>query len=182
MRLDPQHARRHGRPEADRENRPERDRHLPEDLARLAHADDELDPVDELDRLDPPIEDGEERALGTLGRRVLAGRERDVRRRPREPLAVGLGEAGEDRDRPDLVCGDHPASLSPRRGRDEDPRVRARVPALTRRCFAQAFLAFTVDVPWHLPTNPSFPLNDFVAAAYVSLAVKYSPVPPSGSM
>ena len=38
--------------EADREDRPERDRHLAEELAGVALADDALDAVDELDRLD----------------------------------------------------------------------------------------------------------------------------------
>ena len=92
VRLDPQHARRLGaRAEADREDRPERDRHLAEDVADLALADDARDPVDELDRLDAAVEDGEERPLAALVRRVLPGRERDVRRRAREPLPVGLG-------------------------------------------------------------------------------------------
>ena len=80
----------------------------------MALADDALDPVDELDRLDAALEHGEERALVALVRGVLARRERDVRRRAREPLALGLGEAGEDRDRADLLGGDHPASLSAR--------------------------------------------------------------------
>ena len=72
--LDPQDPRRLGRAEADREDRPERDRHLAEDVARAALADDALDPVDELDRLDAPVEHREERALGARVRRVLARR------------------------------------------------------------------------------------------------------------
>ena len=47
--------------------------------------------VDELDRLDRAVEHREERALAALVRGVLAGRERDVGRSAREPLAVGLG-------------------------------------------------------------------------------------------
>ena len=43
VRLDPHHARRLGGPEADREDGAERDRHLAEDVARLALADDALD-------------------------------------------------------------------------------------------------------------------------------------------
>ena len=87
-----------GGAEADREDGAEHDRHLAEDVAGVALADDALDPVDELDRLDPPVEHGEERALAALVRGVLAGRERDVGRRAREPLALGVGEPGEDRD------------------------------------------------------------------------------------
>ena len=75
VRLDPHDARRLRRAEADREHRPERDRHLAEDVARLALADDALDPVDELDRLDAALEHGEERPLVALVRRVLARRE-----------------------------------------------------------------------------------------------------------
>ena len=55
-----------------------------------ALADDARDPVDELDRLDAALEDGEERALVALVHRVLAGDEPDVRRGPREPLALDL--------------------------------------------------------------------------------------------
>ena len=54
----------------------------------LALADDPLDPVDELDRLDAALEHGEERALAALVRRVLARHEADVGRRPGKPLAV----------------------------------------------------------------------------------------------
>jgi hypothetical protein len=41
-------------------------------------------------------------------------------------------------------------------------------------------LALIVEVPLHLPTNDSVPVNDFFAGENVPLAVKYSPVPPSG--
>ena len=80
----------------------------------LALADHALDPVDELDRLDPAVEHREERPLAALVSCVLAGREGDVRRRPREPLTVCLAETCEDRDRTDLFGRDHRASLSAR--------------------------------------------------------------------
>ena len=67
----------------------ERDRHLPEDVARLPPADDALDPVDELDRLDAALEHREQRPLVALVHRVLAGREADVGRGAGEPLALG---------------------------------------------------------------------------------------------
>ena len=51
---------------------PSDDRHLAEDVARVALADDPLDPVDDLDRLDAPLEHGEQRALVALVRGVLA--------------------------------------------------------------------------------------------------------------
>ena len=47
VRLDPHHARGLRCAEPDREDRAERDRHLAEDVARLALADDALDPVDD---------------------------------------------------------------------------------------------------------------------------------------
>ena len=72
VRLDPEDPRALGRPEADREDGPERDRHLAEDVAGAPAADDPLDPVHELDRLDATVEEPEERALGAGVRRVLA--------------------------------------------------------------------------------------------------------------
>ena len=72
LRLDPQHARLLGRAEPDGEHGPQRQRHLAEDVPRLTRADDALDPVDELDRLDPTLEHGEKRALAALVHRVLA--------------------------------------------------------------------------------------------------------------
>ena len=66
----------------------------------------------------------------------------------------------------------------------EEPtgRVRGIAPHPVPSENGQAFLALIVEVPWHLPTNDSFPVNDFVAGEKVPFAVKYSPVPPSGGM
>ena len=114
VRLDPHDARLLGRPEPDREHRPERDRHLAEDVARTALADDALDPVDELDRLDAALEHGEERPLVALVRRVLARHEADVGRRAGEPLALRRAESREDRDAGDLVGRHHGAPAWPR--------------------------------------------------------------------
>ena len=112
VRLDAQDTRLLGGAEADREERPERDRHLAEEVADLALADYARDAVDELDRLDLAVEHREERAIGTLVGGVLARSERDVRRRAREPLPIRVGEPGEDRDRPDLLPRDHGSSLA----------------------------------------------------------------------
>ena len=46
----------------------------------------------------------------------------------------------------------------------------------------QAFLALIIEVPLHLPTNDSVPVNDFFAGEKVPFAMKCSPVPPSGGM
>ena len=73
--------------EADGEDRAEHDRDLAEDLAGIAHADDALDAVGLLDRLDAALEDGEQRTLAALRRGVLARGEADVGGGPREPLA-----------------------------------------------------------------------------------------------
>ena len=78
--LDPHDARRLRCPEPHREHRPEHDRHLSEDIARVTLAEDALDPVDEPDRLDATLEHGEQRALSALVRRVLARHEADIRR------------------------------------------------------------------------------------------------------
>ena len=92
-----------------------------EQIAGCIHdADDALDPVGELDRLDPPLDDREERTFGALVRGVLPRHEADVRRSPRQPLALLGAEPGEDRDRADLVPGDHAATL---------PRARLSRPA-----------------------------------------------------
>ena len=61
--LDAHDARTLARAEPHREHLAERDRHLAEDIAGLAFADHALDPVDELDGLDTPFEQAEERAL-----------------------------------------------------------------------------------------------------------------------
>lgn len=95
------------RPETDREHGSEHDRDLAEDVARMAFADDPPDPVDMLDRLDPAVEDGEERALGAFIRGVLARDERDVGRSPGEKLPLGRAERGKDGDAADLVRRDH---------------------------------------------------------------------------
>ena len=123
VRLDPHDARLLRRAEPDREHRPERDRHLAEDVPRAALADDALDPVDELDRLDATLEHGEERALAALVRRVLARHEADVGRGPGKPLAVGRLESREDRDPADLLRRHHAATLL-RRRRCWTPAVR----------------------------------------------------------
>ena len=97
-RLDAHHARRLGGPEPDREDRAECDRHLAEDVAGLALADDSLDAVDDLDDLDAPVDQAEQRPLGALLRRVFARGQRDVGRRACELGAVVLAELGEDGD------------------------------------------------------------------------------------
>ena len=107
VRLDPDHPRLLGGAKADREDRAERDRHLPEDLADVPLADDALDPVRELDRLDLALEQAEERALAALRRRVLARQEADVGGGAGEPLALGELESREDRDRSNVVRSDH---------------------------------------------------------------------------
>jgi len=113
VRLDPHDARLLGRPKADGEHGPERDRNLPEDVPRVALADDSLDPVDELDRLYPTLEHGEERALPTLVHRVLVRREADIGRYSGKPLAVTRIESREDGDLTDLIRRHHPCHRRP---------------------------------------------------------------------
>ena len=86
--VDPHHARGLRCTKAHREHRPEHERHLAEHVARVALAEDALDPLDEPDRLDATLEHGEERALIALVSREFAGREADVRRHARELLTL----------------------------------------------------------------------------------------------
>jgi hypothetical protein len=105
--LDPEDPRALGGAEAHGEDGSERDRHLAEDVAGAPRADDPLDPVHELHRLDPAVEQPEERSLRAGVRRVLARVERDVGRDACEPLALVELEPGEDRDGTDLLGRHH---------------------------------------------------------------------------
>jgi hypothetical protein len=107
-RRDSHHPRLLGRSKSDRKHRPERDRHLPEDVSREARADDALDPVNERNRLDATLEQAEERAFVTLVRGVFARSEADVRCGARQPVLIGCVEPREDRD-PAYLIGRHHA-------------------------------------------------------------------------
>ena len=100
MRLDPHDAGGLRRAEPHGEDRAEHDRHLAEDVPGETLADHARDPVDLLDRLDTALEQGEERALVALVRRVLARHEADVRRQPGKLLALGLVESRKELDCP----------------------------------------------------------------------------------
>ncbi len=92
VRVDPHQPCRLGRPKPHREDGPEHDRHLAEDVAGDPLANHPLDPVSRLDRLDAPVEHGENRPFVTLLRRVLAAGEAEIGRCTRELLALGRGE------------------------------------------------------------------------------------------
>jgi hypothetical protein len=96
-----------GGAEPDRVQRPQRDRNLPEDLAGHSLADDAVNAVDDLDRLDAAAEHAEERAFVALVRGVFAGNEADVRRGARKPVSIGLFQAREDLDPADVVGRHH---------------------------------------------------------------------------
>jgi hypothetical protein len=118
------------------QGRTTRDRHLAEHVPGAPLADDALDPVDELDRLDVPFEQPEERALAALVNRVLARREADVGRRAREPLALVGAEGRKDRHAGNLVGRHHErqrnsATCVAARRADLCPRARG---ARMRRC------------------------------------------------
>jgi len=115
VRFDAHDARRLRSAEPDREHRPEHHRHLPEDVAGNARADDALDAVDELDRLDAAFEHGKQRALATFVRGVLPRHEADVRGPVRQQLALVGAEAGEHLDATDLVRRHHALKTLQRR-------------------------------------------------------------------
>ena len=114
---DPHHPGRLGCPEAEREGRAERDRYLADQVAGLPAADDPLDPVDQRDRLQLALEHRVQRPLVAGVDHELAGVRPEVGRDPREPVALGLGQALEDRDCGDLVGRQHTRAPLTRCGR-----------------------------------------------------------------
>ena len=66
----------------------ERDRHLPEDVARRSLPDHALDAVDASDHLDPTLEEAEQRLRITLMHGGLARNEPDVRDHPGKSVAL----------------------------------------------------------------------------------------------
>jgi hypothetical protein len=80
-RLDPHDARRLRRAEPERKHRSERDRDLPDEVARATSTDNALDSVDMRDRLQATLEHDEQRTVVTLVDRVLARHEPQVRGR-----------------------------------------------------------------------------------------------------
>ena len=104
--LEPHHSSRLGGSKPDRKHRPEHDRHLAEDVSRIAVAQHPLDAVDHPDRLDSPFDHREQRALIPLVRGVLAGDQGDICRAAADLLALGLAEACEHLDGGDLLWRD----------------------------------------------------------------------------
>ena len=111
--LEPQDPRTLDRAVTRRERRAERDRHLAEDVAGMAVAEDALDAVEELDDLEVPVEHGEERPLVALGDCVLARLDMDVRRCLGDSAKLFLRQLGEERNGGDLVCGHHRPTPAP---------------------------------------------------------------------
>ena len=145
VRLDAHHARRLGGAEPDREHRAERDRHLAEDVARAALADDALDPVD---RPAPPRSAPRARAKSARslagGRRVLARHEADVGRRPGEPLALGGAERREDLDPGDLLRGHH--VVDSHRRPANHPVIASEAPTIGTRGRRRQLIGATIEV------------------------------------
>src|SRR5262245_22521677 len=73
----------------------------------MALADHARDAVDELDRLDPALEQAEERLAVALVRRIFARGEADVPGRPGETLAAFDAESGEVGNALDFFRRDH---------------------------------------------------------------------------
>ena len=102
VRLDSHNPRRLGGPKPDRELRPEGDRDLAEDVARLALADNAVDAVDRLHRLDSSLEEPEEGAVVTLACGVFALYKAEIRSGPSNLLAVERLQVREHADPPDI--------------------------------------------------------------------------------
>src|SRR5262249_26969100 len=105
--LDPEHPSLLCRSEPGGMEHSEGDRHLPEDVAGLALADDALDAVGSPQPLDSARQDAEQRPSVTLVDGELAGNERDVRRRPGKPVAFGRLEVREHSEPTDLLRCHH---------------------------------------------------------------------------
>ena len=106
-RLESHHARRLGRAKADREHRPQHDRHLAENIPDKTLTQNAINAIHRPDRLDPPLDHGEQRALVTFVGRVIPLHQPHVGSRAADLLALGLAQRGEHCDAPDLLCGDH---------------------------------------------------------------------------
>jgi hypothetical protein len=102
---DAHHPCRFGSAKPERKRCAERNRHLAEELSCLASTDDRGDPVDEPDRLQPPLEHRKQRPLVTLMHRVLTRHEHDVRRVAGKAIALRRPEPCEDRDAGDVLGG-----------------------------------------------------------------------------
>ena len=85
---------------------------LTEDVPRLTLPDHALDPVDELHRLDPTLQQAEQRTVVALVCRVLARRQADISRHAGEALVCGRIEVGKDPDPTYLLGRDHALTLS----------------------------------------------------------------------
>ena len=99
-RLDAQQARALRRAKAHREDRPQRDRHLAEDVAGASLADDAVHAVDRLDRLDATFQQSEQRPLVALVGGELTGHQVEVGRRLRQSLAVAASRPANTLMRP----------------------------------------------------------------------------------
>ena len=115
MEVDPEHARRLGGAEAGGVEHPERDRHLPENVAGEPLADDADDAVRDTEYLEASLEDAEERAIVSFVDCELAGRQRDVRDDFREPVEHVRLDVGEQFDAGDLLRITMSRDASPRR-------------------------------------------------------------------
>ena len=96
-----------GSAEAPGKRCPEGDGYLAEDGARKPPPDVLLPALHPLGDLNLPGNHREERPLLALVHRVLAGAQMDIGGGLRDPLAVGVNEAGEQRDRGDVVGRQH---------------------------------------------------------------------------
>src|SRR5205823_6346223 len=96
VRRDPHDSRALRRAKPNWKHRPETDRHLPENVPGAALAEDALDPVHQLDRLDSTFEHGKEGPLAALVHRVFARYEADIRDGPGKLFAFSWAKGRED--------------------------------------------------------------------------------------
>src|SRR5205823_8217040 len=87
---------------------------LPEDATPAPLPNRPLDPVDELNRLDPPLEQTEQRPLVALVRRILAPHEPEIGGGTRKPLTIGRRKRRKDGEPTDILRRHHCRHHHPR--------------------------------------------------------------------
>jgi hypothetical protein len=77
----------------------------------MSLADEAIDAVDDLHRLDSPVEEREQRAVVALVRGIFPRGEAEIRGGARKGLARRLREIGENGNATDVVRGHHDGNL-----------------------------------------------------------------------
>ena len=114
LRLDPHDPGRLRSAKPDREHRPKRDRNLAEDIAGTSLADDAVDSINDLYRLNSAVKQSEQRPFFALVGGVFARHQTDVGCHARKPLARRPVEVGEKPNATNIVSAQHESNTTNR--------------------------------------------------------------------